>query len=185
MGVKPPVVLEKLKNNIRKESEDRVISLSKLKETEEFSALENLYTVGINPVKREDLSASLKGRSNISSHLREIIENANKEVIVCTYAEEMASKQRLFKDTFDLLRKNGIKIKISLAGDEELIKKISQDFDIKIKKTNINAKFFIIDRKEILFYLSDTSTKDDQAIWLNSDFFSKAFAELYDIALKS
>jgi HTH-type transcriptional regulator, sugar sensing transcriptional regulator len=184
LGVKPPVVLEKLKNNVRKEAEDKVVNLSKLKETNEFTALEDLYTVGINPVRREDLSASLKGRSNISSHLKEIIENAENEVIVCTNAEEMLSKQRLFQDTFELLKKSGIKVKISLSGEDEVIKKLAEEFKIKIRKIKIDAKFFIIDRREILFYLSNSSTKEDQAIWLNSEFFSTAFADLYDIALK-
>jgi sugar-specific transcriptional regulator TrmB len=98
MGVKPNIILEKLKNNVRKDAEDRVVSLSNLKSTEEYTQLEELYTVGINPVKREDLSASLKGRSNITNHLREILENAEKEVIICTNAEEFKMKEKLFKE---------------------------------------------------------------------------------------
>jgi len=79
LGVKPHVILEKLKNNVRSEAEEKVSSLTNLKSTEEFTALEELYTVGINPIRREDLSASLKGKSNITNHLREIIENEKKK----------------------------------------------------------------------------------------------------------
>ena len=53
---------------------------------------------------------------------------------------------------------------------------------MKIKKVNVSAKFFIIDRKEILFYLSQESDKEDIAIWLNSEFFSEAFATLFESA---
>jgi HTH-type transcriptional regulator, sugar sensing transcriptional regulator len=184
LGVKPHIVLEKMKNNVRKEAEDRVVSLSNIKNSQEFSLLEGLYTEGLNPVKREDLSASLKGRSNISNHLRDLIENAEKEVIVCTNANEMKQKEKLFQETFELLRKNKIKIKVALSGDDALIKEISDKFRIKIKKVNLDAKFFIIDRTQVLFYLSKDSTKNDQAVWLNSDFFAESFGSLFDMALK-
>jgi HTH-type transcriptional regulator, sugar sensing transcriptional regulator len=183
LGVKPKIILEKLKNNVRKEAEDKIGSLLRVRETEEFVQLEQLYKGGINPAKREDLSAAIKGRSNISNHLREILQEAKKEVIICTNAEELSSKSKLFIQTFDLLKKANINIVVALSGNKELIKKLSEEFGLKIKYVNIDAKFFIVDREEILFYLSKTTDKDDVAIWLNSDFFAQAFAALFEKAL--
>lgn len=183
IGVKPNTIIEKLKNNVRKDADERVSSLVNLKETNEYAQLEELYTVGIHPVKREDLSASLKGRSNISNYLREILENAEKEVIICTNAEEIKLKEKLFLETVTLLKESNVKVKMALSGDERLIKQLADNFNVKIKKVDIDAKFFIVDKKEILFYLTKDSTKDDTAIWLNSDFFSKAFADLFDMAM--
>ena len=184
IGVKPKMILEKLRNNVKKEAEDRVASLSKIKDTEEFLKLEKLYKGGINPVKREDISAALKGKSNISNYLREILNEAKKEVIICTNAQEMKSKLKLFNQTFELLKKSNIKIKVALSGDKELIKQMEEQFGIKIIQVNIDSKFFIIDRREILFYLSKDKNKDDIAIWLNSEFFSQAFADLFEKALE-
>jgi len=184
LGVKPRVILEKLKNNVRTEAEERLQSLLKVKETNEFIQLEELYNVGINPVRREDLSASIKGRNTISNHLSEIIEAAKSEVIFFTNLKEMKLKEKLFLDTFNSLKKKGIKVKVALSGNPELIKKLSETLKIKITPVEIDAKFFIIDRKEILFYLNRESTKEDQAIWLNSDFFAEAFANLFEIATK-
>src|SRR3989344_5430826 len=184
LGVKPRIILEKLKNNVRKDAEDRIQSLLKIRETDEYTQLENLYTGGINPVKREDISAAIKGRSNISNHLREILLNAKKEVIVCTNAEEFTLKSKLFLQTFEALKKANIKIVVALSGDKELVKKISTNLDIKVKTINIDAKFFIVDRNEILFYLSKGNDKEDTAIWLNSDFFAQAFATLFDKAVE-
>ena len=183
LGVKPKIILEKLKNNVRRDAEDRIVSLSNIKETEEFTKLETLYRDGITPVKREDISAAIKGRSNISNYLREILQNAKKEVIICTNAEEINSKTKLFQQTFDLLKKSNVKIKVALSGEENLIKALEKTFEIKIKKINIDAKFFIIDRKEILFYLSKNNVQEDVAIWLNSEFFSQAFATLFERAI--
>ncbi len=184
LGVKPKTILEKLKNNVRTHAEEKVKNLTKVVGTNEFQQLEKLYTVGINPVKREDLSASIKGRSTISNYLKEIIDSAKKEVIICMHAEEMILKEKLFADTFNLLKKKGIDVKIALFGEAEIIEQLSKSLKIKIKKVNIEGKFFIIDRNEVLFYLSKESTKDDNAIWLNSAFFSEAFAGLFDLALQ-
>jgi len=183
LGIKPKMILEKLKNNVRKDADDKIVSLSNIKETEEFTMLEALYTDGINPVKREDLSAALKGKSNISNYLREILQNASKEVIICTNAEELNLKFKLFQQTFELLKKANIKVKIALSGDKELIKDLEKKIGMKIKQVEIDAKFFIVDRNEILFYLSKNTDKEDLAIWLNSEFFAEAFAGLFDKAM--
>lgn len=184
LGVKPKMILEKLKNNVRSDAEERVVTLSGIKETDEFSQLENLYNEGINPVKREQVSAALNGRSNISNYLREILQEAKKEVIICTNAEELKLKTKLFQETFSRLQKSNIKISLALSGDEDLVDKLSKVFNIKIKKVDISAKFFIVDKKEILFYLSKNSSKDDNAIWLNSEFFAQAFATLFEKAVE-
>ena len=184
LGVKPRVVLEKLKNNVKKNAEERVASLSNIRETNEFSELEKLYKGGMSPIKREDISISLKGKSNISNYLREILQNATKEVIICTNAEEMKSKFNLFKQTLGILRKADIKIKIALSGDSLLIREISNRIGIKIKQIEIDSKFFIIDRKEILFYLSKQSSPEDIAIWLNSEFFISAFVAMFEKTMK-
>jgi HTH-type transcriptional regulator, sugar sensing transcriptional regulator len=183
LGIKPRVILEKLKNNVKKGAEEKIISLSNIRETEEFAKLEELYKEGGVPVKKEDVSAALKGKSNISNYIKDILQNARKEVIICTNAEEMNSKLKLFQQTFSILDKEGVKIKIALSGDDVLIKKIKDNLKMKIKKINIEAKFFIVDRKEILFYLSKDSNEEDQAIWINSGFFAQAFADLFEKAL--
>ena len=183
IGVKPNVILEKLKNNVRAYAEEKVISLSNLKETSEFENLEALYRDGINPIKREEISAAITGKSNISNFLRELLEQAKEEVIICSNAQEILSKISLFKETIDSLKKSKVEIKMALSGDEDLIKKISSELKIDIKKISIDSKFFIIDKREILFYLSNTNTNKDTAIWLNSDFFSLGFSALFEKAI--
>ena len=183
LGVKPHMVLEKMKNNVRKQAEEKVEMLSNIKGTEEYENLEQLYIGGIEPVKREDLSAAIRGRSNVSNYLREILQEAKKEVVICTNAHEMNFKLKLFQETIDLLIKNGIKVQVALSGDTELIKKISKVINTKVKQVDIDTKFFIIDKEQILFYLSKESSKNDQAIWLNSEFFAQSFSTLFEKAV--
>jgi sugar-specific transcriptional regulator TrmB len=185
LGVKPQMILERIKTDIRKTAEDRVKDLSKIKETEEFIQLDELYKQGINPVKREDISASLRGKSNISNFLKEIIKNAEREVIICTNAGEIKSKAKLFFQTFEILKKSNVVIKIALSGEDKLIKEVEEKLLMKVKRINIDAKFFIIDRKEILFYISkgNINENEDIAVWLNSDFFAESFSCLFESAI--
>ena len=183
LGVKPNTILEKLKNNVKKDAEDRIVDLSKVRDTDEFVHLEEIYKGGISPVKREDVSAALRGKSNISTQLREVLQNAEKEVIICTNAQEIASRLKLFKQTFENLKKSNISVSIALSGDDTLIKSLAEKLDMPIKKIKIDAKFFIVDRREILFYLSKHPEGEDTAIWLNSDFFAEAFAALFEKAV--
>jgi sugar-specific transcriptional regulator TrmB len=185
LGIRPQIILERIKNDVRKEAEERVQHLSKIKETEEFTQLDELYKQGINPVKKEDISASLKGKANISNFLKEIIKNAQKEVIICTNAEEMRVKTKLFSQTFELLKKSNVKIKIALFGDSNLIKDVEKHLSVKIKKIDIESKFFIVDRKEIFFYISKGGESGDEvAVWLNSPFFVESFISLFEKAME-
>ncbi|MEM3116452.1 MAG: TrmB family transcriptional regulator sugar-binding domain-containing protein, partial [Candidatus Pacearchaeota archaeon] len=185
IGVKPNLVLEKFKNNVKREAEEKIKFFSNIKNTEEFIKLEKIYKEGLNPIKREELSAAIRGRINISNYLQDILKNVKNEVIICTNIENIESKMFLFKKTIDSILKSGAKVKIALSGDEGLIKKVEKELNIRIRKVDIEAKFFIIDRKEIIFYLSKdkSKSKDDTAIWINSEFFSNAFAKIFDKAV--
>lgn len=183
LGIKPQIILERIKTEIKKQAEEKVKDLSKIKDTEEFIKLDELYKNGISPVKKEEISSSLKGKSNISNFLKEIIKQAKKEVIICTNAEDIHSKARLFFQTISILKEFKVNIRLALSGKEELIKDIEKRFGIRIKRIDIDSKFFIIDRKEILFYLSKQGTEtEDLAVWLNSEFFVESFASIFDKA---
>ena len=184
LGVKPQIILERIKQDIRKGAEEKVNILTKLKDTDEFVKLNELYTQGINPVKKEEISTSLRGKSNITNFLREIIESAKKEVVICTNANEIKSKAKIFAQTIAILKKANIKIKMALSGDEKTIKELEEKLGVKIKRTEIDSKFFIVDRREVLFYISKSgSDSEDIAVWLNSEFFVESFASLFEKAI--
>jgi sugar-specific transcriptional regulator TrmB len=181
IAVKPGIILEKLKNNTIKEAEEKVDVLSNLRTSPEYTDLENIYTSGIKPIKHEDLSGSIKGRSTIYNHAREILENAKKDVVICTSARDFSEKIRLFTGLIEKLNKNGIKVRVALSGNEAEIKKISIKLKQKIKVIEINAKFFIVDQEQVLFQLSEGGVAEEEiAIWLNTPFFTNALVYLFN-----
>ena len=144
-----------------------------------------MYNVGILPVRHEDISGSIKGRLTIYNHLKEVLENAKKEVIICTSASEIQSKSRFFSSVFDRLKKANISMKVALSGDEKDIKKINNKFKIKAKAISIDAKFFVADNEQVLFIISKGGTPDEEiAIWLNTPFFTTALAFMFNEAMK-
>jgi sugar-specific transcriptional regulator TrmB len=185
IAVKPNVILEKLKSNAVRSADEKVKVLSKLKTTQEYSELEQLYNVGIQPIRHEDISGAIKGKSTIYNHIREVLENAKKQVIICTSAQEILDKSRFFHSTFERLRKENINLKVALSGDEKDIKKINTKFKIKAKNISINAKFYIADNDQVLFLISSGNLPEEElAVWLNTPFFTSTLAFMFEQAFK-
>jgi len=185
IAVKPNVIIEKLKSNTLRNADEKLKILSKLKQTKEYSELEQLYNVGIQPVRQEDISGAIKGKSTIYNHIKEILESAKKEVLICTSVNEIMAKSRFYAQTFDRLNKANIKIKIALSGEEKDIKKINNKFKIKAKQLGIDARFYIADNDQILFIISKGNMPDEEiAVWLNTPFFTSALSFMFEQAVK-
>jgi len=185
IAVKPTLVLEKLKKKQIEKAKEKVKILDNLKGTREYKELETLHQTSINPIKREEISGALKGKSFIYSHVRDMLDNAKKEIIICSLASELLEKRRVFNNLFENLKKKGITIRVALNGSEEELEKISHKHKIRPLKTNLKSKFFIIDRNQVLFNLTNSKNDDEEiAIWLNSEFFAKALAKMFEASLK-
>ena len=184
IAVKPNIIIEKLKSNTLKNANERIESISKLKDTDEYKELQQLYSVGIQPVRQEDISGSIKGKLTIYSHIKELLENAKKEVIICTSVQEIQNKSRFFSLVFDRLKKADIKI--ALSGEEKDIKKINNKFKIKAKQIDVDTRFFIADNEQILFMISKTGLPEEEiAVWLNTPFFATSLGFMFNQAVGS
>jgi len=112
LAVKPSIVIEKLKNNTMKYAEEKVEVLSNLKDTKEYEELQSLHDTGIEPVKNHELSTSIKGRSNLYSQLRDTMESSEDCVYLATSSYELMSKQKMFSEVFDKLKKRNVDMKV-------------------------------------------------------------------------
>jgi len=185
IAVKPNIILEKLKSNTLRTADERIKTLLKLKDTAEYSELQDLYNLGIKPIKHEEITGAMKGKSTIYSHIKDLLENAKKEIIICTSVNEIQLKSRFFHPLFERLRKADIHLKIALSGDEKEIKKINSKFQIKAKKLDIDARFYIADKDQVLLMISKGNTLDEEiAIWLNTPFFASSLAFMFEQAIK-
>ena len=184
IAIKPNIIIEKLKLNTLKNAEDKIKVILKLKDTNEYKELEQLYNVGIKPIKQEEISGAIKGRLTIYNHIKELLENAKKEVIICTSIQEIQNKSRFFSLIFERLKKANVKIKIAISGNEKDIKNINNKFKIKAKQINVDSKFFIKDNEEIIFViLTGNSPDEEMAVWLNTPLFASSLSFMFDEAV--
>lgn len=184
IAVKPESVVEKLKINISRNADEKVKILSTLKETKEYTELEELHKTGIAPVKQSEISGVIRGKLNLYSQVREMLEDSEKEAILVMPALELESRSRIFSPMFDRLRRAGVSAKTALMGNDADIKRVSEKFKIKSEKMDINTKFFISDRKQILFVINSGQDDEEIGIWLNSELFSGAMAYLFELAVR-
>ncbi len=183
--VKPTEIIEKMKSETMQEAHEKVKSLVNLKETPEYTELEQLHTSGISPIKAADITGSLKGRSNILAKLRELLETSEKEILICTSALDFEDKSRVLGSVLEKLAGSNVKIRLALSGESEKIKKIASKFNIKIKPIENKARFFISDRKQALLMLTPEGAEEEMGVWLNADFFTDSLVSLVERTLRN
>ncbi len=185
ISIKPTEVIEKMKSETMQEAHEKVKSLTTLKETSEYTELEQLHTSGISPIRSQEITGSLKGRSNVLSKIRDLIENSEKEVLICTSALDFEDKSRVLVPAIEKLNKNNIRVKIALAGEPDKIKKVCNKYNIKARSVDAKARFFIADKKQTLLMITPEHAEEEIGIWLNSEFFTESLASIIERTLKT
>jgi len=186
IAVKPSVVLEKLKSNVIQDAEEKADVLSNLKETEDYKQIELLHKQGIQPIQIEDLSGTIKGRANIYSHLKEMVSKASNEIIIATNTSALRKKAKILNPLLSTFQRKGVKLRIFVNGTEDEIKELSKEIKADIKQTKMDARFTIVDGKELLFMLNnEPRTNEDNGIWITSPYFASALSSMFDLSWKN
>jgi sugar-specific transcriptional regulator TrmB len=183
LAVKPTEVIEKIKSKTLVDAQEKVKTLSNLKDTAEYTELELLHKSGIAPIKHTDITGSLKGRANVISRMKDLLENSQKEAIICTSASDFEDKSRVLLSTIETLNKNAIKVRIALSGDADHVKRISNKHNIKAKHIDFSGRVFLADNKEMLFMVTPENSEEEVGVWLSSPFFTQAMHTILDQVL--
>lgn len=181
IAVKPEAVIEKMKNNLLREAEDRVNLMSNIKVTDEYKELELLHKNGITPYDVMDLSSAIKGRQNIYSQMKEMLSNAEKEVVLITGTEALKAKISFLKPIFENLKKKGISIKVAASSSEagnSISEKeslsLTKELGVPVRKVKLNMRMCLVDNKKMLVFLTPFQDEEkDFAVWINSNYLSQ------------
>lgn len=185
ISVKPTEVIEKIKSKAMVEAQEKVKSLSTLKTTQEYIELEQLHNSGISPIKSSEIAGSLRGRSNVLSRVRELLETAKKEVLICTSVLDFEDKSRVLAPALEKLNKGNVKVRVVLSGDAEKVKKINAKFNLKAKPINSTARVFMADKKEVMFMVTPETAEEEIGVWLDSPFFTDSLSSIIDGSLSA
>jgi len=185
LAVEPDEVVERVKKYMFRHTQDKIKTLGVLRGGEVLGELEFLYKQGIQFVEPTDLSGAIRGRPNLYTHLETLIKNAEKSVVIVTTGKGFVRKIESLKPELEKLRKRNVDIKIAAGADKEaskIAKEIGKLADVRMLD-NINARFAIIDGKDVMFMLMDDEKVHpsyDVGVWVRTDYFGQALQQMFD-----
>ena len=188
IAVPPKEVLERVKKNIKDESDKTVALLDEIKDSEILNDLVNLHEKGVELVDPADMSGSVKGRDNLHDHLNMMVKDAENTIVMATTEKGLLRKADALIKTLKKAHERGVKIKISAEIKKETpeIKELMKIAEIK--NLGLDARFCIVDGQSVMFMLandSDVHPSYDIGVWVSTPFFSAALTQLFDLAWKA
>lgn len=189
VAIKPEEVVERVKKNLIASAKEKTRRLENLKGDDVLEELSGLFTQGIKFVEPTELSGSMRGRQNLYNHLDMLIREAEKSVTIVTTQAGLGRKHEILMQSLENCKKKGIDIKIAATIDKNNMD-IAKDFkkvaDVRAIK-DINARFVIVDSKQVMFMLLDDEKfhpNYDIGVWINTEFFATALEQLFGLAWK-
>lgn len=189
IAVDPLEVVERVKKNVHTNAKDKIKLLEDLKTTDVLKELNSLHTQGVELIEPADLSASIRGRHNLYSHLELTISQAEETVTIMTTPQGLIRKCEGLKPIFEKLKKRGVKVRIAAPLTQECadaVKDLSSVAEVR-HTDKVTGRFTLVDSSEIVFMVMDDSAVHptyDVGIWVNTPFFSKALEDLFELAWK-
>lgn len=185
LAISPQEVLSRVQKRMQERAEERSKRLEDLNESDVLAELNALFKQGIEPMQATDFSGSLKGRHNLYDHLSLLVKEAQESIFIVTSEEGIIRKIRSLKTVLEKAKERGVSISI-VAPETEKTKAILDSLKgvAEIKKSNdINARFCIVDGRQILFMLlddKDVHPTYDLGMWINTPFLGKAMQQMAD-----
>lgn len=169
ISVPPEEVIRRQKKVINKEAERKLGFIDSIKGTDMFKELELLHKSGIEKVNIEDISAAIRGKSELRKHMKEMIHKARKSITIVTTQKGFPACMGLLKG----IRQNGVRIEVGVPLDTA---KIKANNGVKIRQIDFNARLMSIDGQRALLMINDDNIHPDQdsAILVESEFFTSA-----------
>ncbi len=190
LAVDPKEVIERVKKYMQKAADVKVKRLDKLRGSDILKELDLLHKQGIEFIEPTDLSGAIKGRHNLYTHLELMVKNAAKSVTIATTSKGVVRKVEALKHELERLKKKGVKIRMAAPFTKEnmsAIRDVKKFADVKdIGK--LNARFCIIDGKELMFMVLDDSTVHptyDVGVWVNTPYFASALDSMFGVVWKN
>ena len=189
IAVKPDEVVERVKKYVTVHAKEKVKRLDDLKGTDVLKELNLLHKQGIEFIEPTDLSGAIRGRHNLYTHLETMIKKAEKNITIMTTAKGLVRKVDALKPELERLAKKGIKIRIAAPITKEssaAVKDLSKIAEIR-NVNKINARFCVIDGKELMFMVKDDEEVHptyDIGVWISTPFFASALGNMFDLAWK-
>jgi sugar-specific transcriptional regulator TrmB len=184
IAVPPEEVIERVKKRLKEQAEERSKIVEEIRSSNLFDELNLLHNQGVDLIDPNELSGFFKERSALYNQLDTMIKKSKQSIVITTSEEGILRKEKKLFKSLVKAKERGIKIKIVVPitkKTKNTIKNLSKIAEIR--NSNTNARFVIIDKKEMIFTIMDDKNSNqsyDSAIWVNSPFFATTMYHLFE-----
>ncbi len=185
LAVPPAEVVERVKKKVSEEADVRSKMLTNLKDSEVLSELNTLHTEGIKLIDPTDRSGAFRGRDKAYEHMTTMIKNAKKSITIMTSKDGLERKHEELINPLKKAAKAGVDIRVltHVAANKDMVGEFAKIAKVKQHKSNTNARFCIVDNKDLMFFLTEDSKVHksyDCAVWVEAPHFVDYFQTLFD-----
>lgn len=181
LAVPPREVVERVKSKVSEDAKQRTEILNQLKDSDVLGELNLLHTKGIKLIDPTDRSGAFRGRNKVYEHLATMVKNAQKNIVLMTTKKGLERKHEFLLAPLKKAMLRGVTVKIAVPGGSAKENRLSKVADIR--NTKNDARFCIVDNKEILLMMTEDRKvhKDyDCGVWIDAPYFVEYFAKLFD-----
>jgi len=189
IAIPPSEVVDRVKKNMHFNAQEKIKRLDSVKKSPLLEELESLHTNGISLIDPSEISGCLRGRNNLYNHLDLLIKDAKSSVNMMTTEKGFMRKVEGLRPTFEKIKKNGVKIRISAPITKEN-KKIADSLkNIAEVKHNdkVSSRFVTVDGKDMIFMMlndNEVHPSYDLGVWVKTPYFTNAMDHMFDNAWK-
>ena len=183
IAIPPQEVVERVKNNVLLEADEKKNMLDQVKGTPLMEELTSLHTDGIKLIDPTDKTGAFRGRDRVYEHLHTMLKNAQKNIVIMTTADGLARKNDAFLAPLKKAHKRGVEIKIAAALGKNAKEYAELSQFASLKHTNKDARFVIVDGKEMVLMITDDKKVHhnyDCAVWIDAPYFVDYFQALFN-----
>ncbi len=179
IAVSPEEAVERLKEQLRKNTEEQIALIDEMKDAPIMDELNKLHGSGMVNIKPEELTGVLKNEKNIYNHISSMIRTSKTEVLISADAASLNNKSYFIKDAVKSLSK---KPKIRILTDAPLSKEAMALLEplAEIKTAPSVSKFCITEQAAAMFLTNGVDAMNESAIWVNSDHLVKGLHDLFE-----
>ena len=142
-----------------------------------------MHKTCVQHIDISSISKSIVGRTDINRHVKDMFSKAKSNVVVVSTQEHLERNVKLLKGLMPSFSKKGIKARLYAPYNKNILKKVQ---NVEHKEYNASTSFVCIDRKEMVFMVSNANAAPDfeVAIWISSPFFVNTVNVLFEESLK-
>ncbi len=178
VAIPPQQAIENIKQQHRRELDEKLDKLDTFKDSEAVNELEGLYDQGLELVEPEEMSGSLKGVHQVNQHMGTMMKEAEDSIKIVTSEDGLNDLHENHGDVIREAKEAGVNVQVlapvtddnrdsfEAIGEQVEVKHLddSDEFDVP------NGEFAIVDNQALMSMTPDNVHEtQDTAFWSNSD----------------